>query len=403
MSVWQIHEDQLAAYASRSSDSRGRHHPEPDDDIRSPYSHDRDRVIHSNAFRRLQYKTQVFVVHEGDFFRTRLTHTLEVAQISRALARSLNVNEDLAEAIALAHDLGHTPFGHAGEQELNSLLSEHGGFDHNIQSYRVVESLESRYADKRGLNLTWETREGLARHKSRFDDPPVIEDFSERPFISLEAQICNIADEIAYGSHDLDDGIATSLFSWDEIIESTDEAMGGTSLLHECHSRARELCAGVEGDGSGYERIVRTETVRGLINRAVKDCLVHSASLLAECSPSSADDVRQADSELVQISKQVSDELHAITDYLYKNMYHEYRVWRMVSKGRTVIRQLFDALMEDPLLMHPVTRARYEDAKASGKCHHRVVADYIAGMTDRHAMDLHSQLFGTHDRALGAI
>lgn len=403
MSGWKVHEDQLAKFASRSGDSRGRYHQEPEDDIRSLYSHDRDRVIHSNAFRRLQYKTQVFVVHEGDFFRTRLTHTLEVAQISRAIARSLNVNEDLAEAIALAHDLGHTPFGHAGEQELNSLLEDHGGFDHNIQSYRVVESLESRYADKRGLNLTWEAREGLARHKSRFDNPPVIEDFSERPFISLEAQICNVADEIAYGSHDLDDGIATSLFSWDEIIESTDEAMGGTSLLHECHARAHDLCAAMEGDRSAYERIVRTETVRGLINRAVKDCLTNSTALLQEAGPGSADDVRNASTELVQISEQVSKELRAITDYLYKNMYHEYRVWHMVSKGRTVIRQLFHALMEDPLLMHPVTRARFEDATTTGKCHHRVVADYIAGMTDRHAMDLHSQLFGTHDRALGAI
>jgi len=403
MSGWKVHEAQLAAFASRSDDSRGRYYEEPEDDIRSPYSHDRDRVIHSNAFRRLQYKTQVFVVHEGDFFRTRLTHTLEVAQISRAIARSLNVNEDLAEAIALAHDIGHTPFGHAGEQELNSLLKEYGGFDHNIQSYRVAESLESRYADKRGLNLTWETREGLARHKSRFDHPPVIEDFSDRPFISLEAQICNVADEIAYGSHDLDDGVAAGLFAWDEIIESTDAAMGGASLLHECHSRARDLCARMGGDRCGYERIVRTETVRGLINRAVQDCLSNSIGLLAQASPTCADDVRNADEEFVQVSEHVSKELRAITDYLYQNMYHEYRVWRMVSKGRTVIRQLFHALTEDPLLMHPVTRARYEEAKVSGKCHRRVVADYIAGMTDRHAMDLHSQLFGTHDRALGAI
>lgn len=403
MADWTDFEDGLAAYASRGSSSRGRTHQEQADEYRSPYAHDRDRVLHSNAFRRLQYKTQVFVVHEGDFFRTRLTHTLEVAQIARSLARSLNVNEDLAEAIALAHDVGHTPFGHAGEQELNALMEGHGGFDHNIQSYRVTKSLERRYADKPGLNLTWETREGLARHTSKFDNPPQVEDFSDRPQISLEGQICNVADAIAYGSHDLDDGIAMGLFQWDEIVAAVDEKVGHASLLGACLRQAQQRCVDLHEDPTTFGRILRTETVRELINAAVKDCINNSNALLAATSPASADDVRKTKNELVSISDPIDAELGAITAYLYTNMYHDYRVWRMVSKGRTLVRQLFNAFLEDPMLMHPLTRTRFDLATETGECHHRVVADYIAGMTDRHAMDLHSQLFGTHERALVAI
>lgn len=339
MASWQDYEQSLAPYASTSLSSRGRSFEEHRDDIRSPYAHDRDRVIHSSAFRRLQYKTQVFVVHEGDFFRTRLTHTLEVAQISRAIARSLGVNEDLAEAIALAHDVGHTPFGHAGEQELNRLLGDHGGFDHNIQSYRVVHSLERRYADKPGLNLLWETREGLARHKSPFDHPPKVEDFWEAPQISLEGQICNVADQIAYGSHDLDDGISTGLFSWDEILSTVDDVVGHRSLLHNCYADAVKRCEGGGfGDTTTHDRIVRTETVRGLIGAAVGDCISNSGSLIGEVAPQSPGDVRNHDGELVRISDSVTKEIDAIRNYLYENMYHEYRVWRMVSKGRTVVR-----------------------------------------------------------------
>ena len=367
---------ELAPYAVTEEASPGRRHAEPRPKVRSEFARDRDRIIHSTAFRRLEYKTQVFVNHEGDLFRTRLTHSIEVAQIARSIARALNVNDDLTEAIALAHDLGHTPFGHAGQDALNECMAEYGGFEHNLQSLRIVDALEERYAAFDGLNLMFETRAGILKHCSpararalgevgrRFID-------GQRP--SLEAQICNLADEIAYNNHDVDDGLRSGLITLDQL---------GEIELFSCHAeQARQEFPGLTG-----RRLIH-ETVRRMIDAQVTDLLEETARRLADHRIASADDVALA-GPLVGFSPAMESQNHALKTFLRQHLYRHYQVVRMTTKARRVIAELFSAFIGEIRLLPPQYQAR---AQAMGV--HLAVADYIAGMTDRYAMKEHRRLF----------
>lgn len=374
----------LAPYATTDSISRGRRRKESVPLYRSEYQRDRDRIIHSSAFRRLEYKTQVFVNHEGDMFRTRLTHSIEVAQISRATARALGLNEDLTEAISLAHDLGHTPFGHAGQDELNRCMKGHGGFEHNLQSLRVVDELEERYADFPGLNLTFETREGILKHCSRANAEQlgeVGERFLTGKQPSLEAQIANIADAIAYNNHDVDDGLRAGLITLEQLREV-------------------ELFEGQYQDvissypGLGGKRLVH-EIIRRIINRQVIDLLQTSEQALAEAAPKSADEVREQAQPLIRFSASMQAEHQALKRFLRENLYQHYRVFRMSVKAQRMVKDLFEAFYEEPRLLPPEhqsrVRATERELGESGRA--RVVADYIAGMTDRYAILEHQKLF----------
>ncbi len=374
----------LAPYATTDSISRGRRRKESVPLYRSEYQRDRDRIIHSSAFRRLEYKTQVFVNHEGDMFRTRLTHSIEVAQISRATARALGLNEDLTEAISLAHDLGHTPFGHAGQDELNRCMKGHGGFEHNLQSLRVVDELEERYADFPGLNLTFETREGILKHCSRANAEQlgeVGERFLTGKQPSLEAQIANIADAIAYNNHDVDDGLRAGLITLEQLREV-------------------ELFEGQYQDvissypGLGGKRLVH-EIIRRIINRQVIDLLQTSEQALAEAAPKSADEVREQAQPLIRFSASMQAEHQALKRFLRENLYQHYRVYRMSIKAQRMVKDLFGAFYEEPRLLPPEHQARLKATERelgeSGRA--RVVADYIAGMTDRYAILEHQKLF----------
>jgi dGTPase len=365
----------LAPYAARPELSRGRRHSEPDAPGRSAFQRDRDRVVHSSAFRRLEYKTQVFVNHEGDLFRTRLTHSLEVAQIGRAIARRLDVNEDLVEAIALAHDLGHTPFGHAGQDALHECMKEHGGFEHNLQSLRVVDELEERYGGFNGLNLAFETREGILKHCSLENARKlgeVGERFLHRRQPSLEAQIANLADEIAYNNHDIDDGLRSGLLQLAQLEDVP---------LFARHAReVREQFPAI-----GERRMVN-ETVRRMINALIVDLATETARRIEAAHPASIDDVRQA-GPLVAFSADVRKEADALKSFLLNNLYRHYRVMRMTTKARRVVTELFRAFHDEPRLLPLDHQARAADDKA------RAIADYVAGMTDRYAMKEHQRLF----------
>ncbi|TPW34603.1 deoxyguanosinetriphosphate triphosphohydrolase [Oecophyllibacter saccharovorans] len=384
---------QLAPYAVQAEGARGRQFAEePKTSTRTPWQRDRDRVLHSAGFRSLQYKTQVFLNHEGDFFRTRLTHSLEVAQIARSIARSLGVNEDLAEVISLAHDLGHTPFGHAGEDALQEAMAGLGGFDHNIQSLRQVTEIEARYQGFDGLNLTWETLEGLAKHHGPVRRPqPWLAGFDARyplqleTHASVEAQLAAICDDIAYHGHDLDDGLRAGLLQLDDISE--------VPLLRQCLEEARAL------DWSRFtpldrEQRVRHETVRRVINALASDLTAQTRRNLEALAPQSADDVRRAGHAVVAFSPEMAARNKEIRKFLYGRLYRHWRVSRMTSKARRAVGEIFDILAQEPGLLPPPWRERALLCRARGDAagEKRVTADYIAGMSDRFAMEEHRRL-----------
>ncbi|OWY27888.1 deoxyguanosinetriphosphate triphosphohydrolase [Herbaspirillum robiniae] len=372
----------LALYAANSANSRGRRFSETPPGSRSEFQRDRDRIVHSTAFRRLEYKTQVFVNHEGDLFRTRLTHSIEVAQIARSCARNLQLNEDLVEAISLAHDLGHTPFGHAGQDELNNCMKDYGGFEHNLQSLRVVDELEQHYGAFDGLNLTFETREGILKHCSlnnarQLGDVGVR--FIEKKQPSLEAQLANLADEIAYNNHDIDDGLRSGLLTM--------------ALMSEVDFFARHLRE-VEATYPGITgRRVIHETVRRMINALIVDLIHTSQSRITELAPRDIDDVRNAP-QLIAFSDAMAAEAAVLKKFLREKLYRHYQVNRMTAKARRIIGEMFGIFAGQPNLLPPDYQVR-DIADESQRLHKqaRKVADYIAGMTDRYAIREHRRLF----------
>ncbi|MBA4742615.1 MAG: deoxyguanosinetriphosphate triphosphohydrolase [Azoarcus sp.] len=366
---------ELAAWAVSEANSAGRRHAEPRPSERSEFQRDRDRIIHSTAFRRLEYKTQVFVNHEGDLFRTRLTHSLEVAQITRNIARALDLNEDLAEAIALAHDLGHTPFGHAGQDALNECMKPYGGFEHNLQSLRTVDELEERYAAFQGLNLMFETREGILKHCSRPNAErlgDVGRRFLEGTQPSLEGQLANLADEIAYNNHDVDDGLRSGLITLEQLDD--------IALFAERRRRVEAEWPGLEG-----RRLIH-ETIRRMINDTVIDLIGTTRANVVAAGVESLDDVRRA-GRLVAYSPDMAAALQELKRFLRENLYWHYQVLRMTNKARRILDDLFSAFMADPRLLPPQYQHRARDDTP------RAIADYIAGMTDRYAIREHRRLF----------
>lgn len=364
-----------APYAASPDHSRGRRHSESPPRGRSEFQRDRDRIIHSTAFRRLEYKTQVFINHEGDLFRTRLTHSLEVAQIARSVSRRLALDEDLTEAIALAHDLGHTPFGHTGQDALNACMKPYGGFEHNLQSLRVVDVLEQRYALFDGLNLTFETREGILKHCSRRNARmlgDVGERFLKRHSPTLEAQLANVADEIAYNNHDVDDGLRSGLLDLEQL-----SAVG---------IFARHMRAALRTFPKLSGRRLIHETVRRMIDTLVTDLIRQSANNIKRLSPGTVDEVRRA-APLIGFSARVQREQQELKQFLRQNLYQHYRVARMSAKARRVITDLFEIFLSEPHLLPPEFQVR---ASADAP---RAIADYIAGMTDRYAILEHRRLF----------
>ncbi|MDD3803786.1 MAG: deoxyguanosinetriphosphate triphosphohydrolase [bacterium] len=377
-SLMQDEKSHLAPFASLSCESKGRKHEIKDSAHRTPFQRDRDRIVHSTAFRRLEYKTQVFVNHEADYYRTRLTHTIEVAQIGRSMAKSLRLNEDLTEAIALAHDIGHTPFGHAGERALHDLMEKHGGFEHNSQSLRVVDYLEERYAEYRGLNLTWEVREGIIKHHTSYDNPDksLLKDFLPGKSSSLEAQIVNIADEIAYNNHDIDDGLESDLIKIEELLD--------IPLFKECFDRCRKKVRN--------EKILRFEIVRELIGAQINDAIVSSINRINEKNIKSLDDVRNSEI-LIDYSPEMKKKNIELKKHLYENLYKNYKVLKMQHKAERYIEKLFRAYEEDIRQLPPKF---FDEVKSQGE--KRVIADYIAGMTDRYAQDEYGRLFLPYER-----
>jgi len=379
----------LAPYAAGDDNSRGRRHPEPKPELRSEVQRDRDRIIHSNAFRRLVYKTQVFVNHEGDLYRTRVTHSIEVAQIARSVAVALRLNEPLTEAICLAHDLGHTPFGHAGQDALNECMREYGGFEHNLQSLRVVDELEERYAEFRGLNLTFECREGILKHcslKNARQLGELGERFIKRQQPGLEAQIANLADEIAYNNHDVDDGIRAQLLDITALRE--------VRMFRRQHDAVRARYPELS------ERRLVHETIRRMINHLVVDFIRATSAQLAQAQVRSIDEVRAYPQALAVLSEPCREEHLELKEFLREHVYRHYKVLRMTSKARRVLQQLFEAFFRDVSLMpteHRDHALQAEDTHAAaGRA--RAVADYIAGMTDRYAILEHQRLFEPAER-----
>jgi dGTPase len=374
----------LAPYAATSACSKGRRHSEPAPTYRSEYQRDRDRIIHSAAFRRLEYKTQVFVNHEGDLFRTRLTHSIEVAQIARSIARALRLNEDLTESIALAHDLGHTPFGHAGQDALNACMQDFGGFEHNLQSLRVVDELEERYAAFPGLNLTFESREGILKHCSRRNAETLGElgrRFLEKGQPSLEAQLTNLADEIAYNSHDVDDGLRSGLITVEELSE--------VALFHEQYGEVRMLYPALP------PRRTVHEVVRRIINRQVVDLIETSTRHLDEAAPTDIDAVRMQGKPLIVFSDGMHEQNLELKRFLRTRLYRHYRVHRMTAKAARTITALFSAFLDDPRLLPSEVQqqAAMKEEQHGKDGRARVVADYIAGMTDRYAIAEYERTF----------
>jgi len=379
----------LAPYAAHDAQSRGRRYAEPPPAYRSEYQRDRDRIVHSVAFRRLVYKTQVFVNHEGDLYRTRLTHSLEVAQIARTIAGALRLNEALSEAICLAHDLGHTPFGHAGQDALNECMLDFGGFEHNLQSLRIVDELEERYADFDGLNLSFECREGILKHcsqKNALKLGDVGERFINRQQPGLEAQLANFADEIAYNNHDVEDGIRAGLVSVEELL--------AVPLFAEYHAEVRALHPKLAGRRLVYE------ILRRMINHLVTDLVDSSAERLRTAGVASIQAVRAHPAPLIGFSATTRELNLGLKSFLREHVYKHYKVQRMTSKARRVVRELFDALFADPGLMpdeHRATGSRREAVQGpAGRA--RAVADYIAGMTDRYAILEHGRLFDPNEK-----
>jgi dGTPase len=384
-----------APYASDPAQSRGRLFDEPESNTRSIYQRDRDRIIHSGAFRRLQYKTQVFVYHEGDHYRTRLTHSLEVAQIARSLSRVLMIDEDLAEALALAHDLGHPPFGHAGEEGLQTVMAPYGGFDHNGQALRLVTHLEARYAGFDGLNLTWETLEGLAKHNGPLIAAPgqteklpwAVADYAEQQDLELhtqpgiEAQIAAVADDIAYNTHDVDDGLRAGLFSMDDLADLP--LLG--PVIGEVSANYGDL---------DQSRLIH-ETTRRMIDRMVDDLLTETRTRLDVAKPGSASEIRALPRPMVAMSDEMMASNKVLKAFLFERMYRHYRVNRMTSKARRVVGELFGLFLSDPGCLPTSWRSRAEALEETARA--RLVVDYIAGMTDRYALDEHRRLFDLYE------
>jgi dGTPase len=381
-----------AAYACHPLESRGRAHPEPESESRTPFQRDRDRIIHSSAFRRLKGKTQVFVAHEGDLYRTRLTHSLEVAQIARSLARTLGADEDLAEALALAHDFGHPPFGHAGETALQACMEGFGGFDHNAQTLRIVTALEARYASFDGLNLTWETLEGVVKHngpligqgRGEAELPwalkayPRWRELELDTFPGIEAQIAAHADDIAYNNHDIDDGLRAGLFSVDDLL--------GLPLVGAAFEAVRAEHPGLERN-----RLIH-EAVRRLIGRMVGDLTAETRRRLEIHQPGSADDLRRLGTAVVGFSEAMRQDEKPLRAFLWENMYRHYKVNRMISRAKRAVTDLFGGFLADPSMLP--SDWRKVCGAAGDRATARVVCDYIAGMTDAYALEEHRKLFG---------
>jgi dGTPase len=365
-------EQTLAPWGMRSAASRGRRYPEPEHPLRTCFQRDRDRVIHSSSFRRLEYKTQVFVNHEGDNYRTRLTHSLEGAQIGRTVARVLGLNEELTECLVLGHDLGHTPFGHSGERVMDELMREHGGFEHNRQTLRILEVLEQRYAAFPGLNLTWEAREGIIKHRPDSDATAPAE-YAPGEAPTVEAQLVDYVDEIAYNNHDVDDGLSSGMFTVDQIR--------AVALFRQAHDDA--LARGLED-----ERIVRHHVVRWIIEHCVRDLIETTQANLGAAGVRSVEDVRKAGRRLVGYSAPVGAEVRELKEFLLRNMYRHYRVVRMGDKAGRILRDLFLSYVDEPRQLPPHFQEQIERDGV-----HRVVCDYIAGMTDRFAVEEHQRLF----------
>jgi len=385
-----------APYACRPEASRGRLHPEPESTTRSAFQRDRDRIIHSGAFRRLKHKTQVFVYHEGDYYRTRLTHSIEVAQIARSVARALSLDEDLAEAVALAHDLGHTPFGHAGEDALDEAMRPWGGFDHNEQTFRILTKLERRYAEFDGLNLTWESLEGVVKHNGPLAGPGVAElpptiaahqalqDLEIAGWPGLEAQVAALSDDIAYNNHDIDDGLRAGLFS---VPDLADVPLVGP-VFHEVGERY---------PGLEEPRLIH-ESIRRLIDRMATDLIEETRRRLADACPASPDEVRRLGRPLVAFSERMRVNDKALKAFLFERMYRHYRVNRMTAKAKRVVGELFSFYLAEPDCLP--TEWRAESAGAGKPETARLVSDYIAGMTDRYALDEHRRLFDIYTRLI---
>ncbi|MHB8121875.1 MAG: deoxyguanosinetriphosphate triphosphohydrolase [Desulfuromonadaceae bacterium] len=370
----------LAGYACTSRASRGRRHPEEHRDNRPAFERDRDRIIHCAAFRRLEYKTQVFVNHEGDYYRTRLTHSLEVAQIGRAIARKLHLNEELTEALALSHDLGHTPFGHTGEEVLNRLMQGYGGFEHNMQSFRVVDELEERYYGFNGLNLTWEVREGIIKHSTPYDGAgEIMAEFLPGTVPSIEGQIINYADEVAYNNHDIDDGLKSGYITL-EMLEQVD--------------LWREVCSGVRKKYPGIDskRLVY-QTISALIGLLITDICTTTSSNVAELGITSLDDLRRVNRSVVHFNEDITLRNMALKRFLFQNLYRHHKVDKMRVKAEIFITRLFETYLSHPNLLPPKYQSRMERFGLQ-----RVVCDYIAGMTDRFALDEYKRLFEPYER-----
>ena len=368
----------LASYAAKSSQSKGRLYPEKMKDNRFEYERDRDRIIHSKAFRKLEYKTQVFIIHAGDSFRTRLTHSLEVAQISRGIARRMNLNEDLAEAIALAHDVGHTPFGHNGEFKLNELMKDYGGFEHNLQSFRVLSELEKRYPNFNGLNLTFETLEGLVKHSSKYDKPqPMgmdLDVFELDKSPTLEAQIIDLADEIAYNNHDIDDGIESGLISFDNLYENV-------TLWREAVKKVEKFYGKID------KKILILRAVSFLISNFIDDLVNNTLKNIKENSIKTLDDVRNFPDRLVKFSDEMEEKNRELKEFLFNNLYTHHQVMEMKIKAEKVIETLFFAIKRYPKLM---PQEYYNNIGKYGL--ERVIADFISDMTDSSALKLYEKI-----------
>jgi len=362
----------LAPYGIHSKDSRGRLFPEDEPDFRTRFQRDRDRVLHTNAFRRLEYKTQVFINYEGDHYRTRLTHTLEVAQIGRSIARALGGNEDLVETICLAHDLGHPPFGHSGEMVLNRLMNDHGGFEHNKQSFRIVTELENRYPEFPGLNLSWEVLEGIVKHETEYDVADA-RDFNPQLRGHLEAQICNVADELAYTAHDLDDGLRSGLLQ----VHMLDDLDLWNLVV-----------ASVGWQGKILDDLERHRLIRRLINLEVHDLIETTDQKIRSSNIKSVDELQRLPYNVVSFSEEMHRRNRQLKDFLYNNLYRQYRVMRMSVKAEQIITKLFEAYLNEPLILPKKVQDTFQQRGV-----HRTICDYIAGMTDRFAIEEYQKVF----------
>ncbi len=369
----------LVPYASLSKNTKGRRHKEEEDETRTSFQRDRDRIIHASAFRRLEYKTQVFVYHEGDYFRNRLTHTIEVSQIARTIARALGVNEDLTEAVALAHDLGHSPFGHSGEKTLNEFLHDVGGFNHNIHSLKIVDELEKKYPKFNGLNLTFEVREGIAKHTTDYDHVGPSE-FSDHEFPSIEGQIVDIADEIAYNSHDIDDGLASKMLNVNDLMT--------VQLWEEIYS---EIKSKYPNEDSKVHRLV---SVSKLIGKQVRDVIKETHRNIEKFNIKTVDDARDAQNKVTLFGAEMQKMNEELKKFLMEKLYLHYRVVRMSVKAKRILEDLFNTYLNIPQQLPPTV---YDSFIKSGQ-DKRIISDYLAGMTDKFAIDEHNKLFDPYER-----